>query len=521
MTGERWYKMLLQADNITFGYSNVPLFKDASFSVNEGDRIGLVGDNGAGKSTLFKCLIGLEELQSGRVVIPRNVKKIAYVPQSLPDDLMDKTFSQYLLESIPGGERGYSGWKVGALMNEIGAPDEIRDFPLAKLSGGWQRMALIARTNMDEPDLILMDEPTNYLDLEKIFKLENWLRTGVKTPYIAISHDRKFLDQCTAKTMHIRGGKIMFHNVPYSKAREALLNEDLAAAKARSLEEAEIARIRAAAKRLRIWSAGRNPDLDRRANAMYGRAGRLEDRKTDIYAARRRDIDFDPDETKPNLLLEAANIQIMAPDGRPLFRIPRMDVMRGERVAILAMNGVGKTQMLESLMRAYARPVDDKASGGYMKFNPQVNIGYFDQHMNILPPDKSMSDYIAGMGKSPQETAKLLVAAGFPYASHARKIGGLSQGERARLAFLGLKAGRFNFFIMDEPTNHIDIDGQEKFEDAVIGEGHTCIFVSHDRYMIEHVANKYYQIKNGVLKQVRSVEPFYDDVRSAKDIGRQ
>ena len=187
-------------------------------------------------------------------------------------------------------------------------------------------------------------------------------------------------------------------------------------------------------------------------------------------------------------------------------------------IAILATNGVGKTQMLEALMRAYKSPIADSKNNIEMRFNPQVNIGYFDQHMAHLPLHKTITDYIQSLGKTNQEATKLLVNAGFPYKMHTQKVSELSQGEKARLAFLALKVGKFNFFIMDEPTNHIDIDGQEKFEDAVISEGHTCIFVSHDRYMMEQVANKYYQVKKGVLVPVDSVEPFYKEVMAKKDI---
>ena len=141
--------MLIQADKITFGYTDKPLFNKVSFSVNEGDRIGLVGDNGAGKSTLFKCLLGIEKPYEGQIVISRNVDKIAYIPQSLPTDLKNKTFYEYLLEAIPSEERDYSEWKVDVAMEDIGVPQEIRHFPLANLSGGLQRMALIARAMLD------------------------------------------------------------------------------------------------------------------------------------------------------------------------------------------------------------------------------------------------------------------------------------------------------------------------------------------------------------------------------------
>lgn len=510
--------MLLQAQNITFGYSNIPLFENASFSINEGDRIGLVGDNGTGKSTLLKCLMGIEEVHSGQIVRSRALGKIAYVSQSLPENLQNKTFRNFLLEAIPAEERDYSEWKVDVAMDEMGVIEEIREFPLAHLSGGWQRIALLLKANLDEPDLILLDEPTNYLDLDKIFKFENWLNNVVKAPFLAVSHDRRFLDNCTNRTIHIRAGQLIFHNIPYSRAKEELINEDLAKAKARNMEEDEIAKLRAAAKRIRIWSAGRSPKLDRKATVLFDKVERLEDNKTEVYKAPKREIAFNPDEAKPKVLLRVQNAQIKAPDGRLLFKIPEMNVLRGERVAILAMNGIGKTKMMETLVRAYTDPVNNSATNEKIQFNPQVNLGYLDQMVSMLPMERSLSDFITGLGKTTQEATKLLVVAGFPYKNHTQKIKTLSQGERARLAFLGLRVARHNFFIMDEPTNHIDIDGQEKFEDAVITEGHTCIFVSHDRYMMEQVANKYYQVKNGVLKQVDSVEPFYEEMRAIKDM---
>jgi ATPase subunit of ABC transporter with duplicated ATPase domains len=501
--------MLLRAENITFGHTGTPLFANISFTVNEGDRIGLVGDNGAGKSTLFKCLLGRETLQSGQITIARTVGNISYVPQTLPDDLADKTFRQYLTESLPADERTYSDWKVDVSMAELAVPAAIRDLPLKNLSGGWQRMAMIGRATMDDPDLLLLDEPTNYLELGKIFQLERWLGQVVTAPYITISHDRMFLDNCTTSTMHLRGGRLYTHRLPYSRAKAELLREDLAAAKARALEEAEIARLHAAATRLHIWSGGRNDKMEKRAKAMHHRADQLADKKTAVYTAHKRDIDFDAQSTRPNLLLNIKNAAIHTPDHRLLFNIPDLTVEKGDRVAILALNGAGKTQFLTALKRAYHEPVIDRASGILMRFNPQVNIGYFQQHMADLPLSNSISEYIQSLGLSSPDAIKLLINAGFPYNAHNQKITSLSEGEKARLSFLALKAGRHNFFLMDEPTNHIDIDGQEKFENAVIDEGHTCIFVSHDRYIIENIASKFYQVHNGTLQHVSSYAQFY------------
>ena len=504
--------MLLQLDKVSFSYGGDILFKDVSFSVNEGDRIGLVGDNGCGKTSLFKCILGLEQINSGSITLSKNVGKLGYVPQNIPQDIKDVTFYDYLLSAIPLEERDYSFWKVDTTMDSLGVPEELRNLKISELSGGWQRLALIAKTTMEEPDLLLLDEPTNYLDVGKIFKLENWLNKEIKTPFVVISHDRTFLDNCTKKTLHLRGGRLIVHNLPYSLAREQLLNEDLAAAKSRQLEEAEITRIRNAAKRLHIWSNGRNPDMERRSKAIAHRADQLEEQKTEVYVARKREIDLNQESIRPNFLLNIHNITVHTPDGRPLFRIPEMSIAKGDRVAILGMNGTGKTQFLKMLMRAYSDPIYDKDTQQLLRFNPQVNIGYFDQHMLNMPDKKSISSYIQSFVSTVQEAAKNLVRAGFEYNTHDTLIEKLSQGEKARLAFLGLKLGKHNFFIMDEPTNHIDIEGQEKFENSLADEGHTCIYVSHDRYMVNHVATRYFQIDKGVLREVPSCDNFYRKV---------
>lgn len=504
--------MLLQVEKATFSYGGSPLFKDISFSVNEGDRIGLVGDNGCGKSSLFRCIIGEEQISSGQITRTRNLGKLGYVPQNIPENIKDTTFYNYLLEALPEEERDYSFWKVDTTLEGLGVPEEIRNLKISQLSGGWQRLALIARANMEEPDLLLLDEPTNYLDVGKIFKLEKWLNEEVTTPFVVISHDRTFLDNCTKKTMHLRGGNLIVHNLPYSGAREQLLNEDLAAAKARQLEEAEITRIRNAAKRLHIWSNGRNPDMERRSKAIAHRADQLEEQKTEVYIAKKRELEFDQQSVRPNFLMTIHNMEVKTPDGRLLFKIPDMTVSRGDRIAILGMNGTGKTQLLKMLMRAYQEPIYDKERDRSMRFNPQVNIGYFDQHMANMPMKKSISSYIQTFVPTVQEAAKHLVRAGFEYNTHNTELEKLSQGEKARLAFLGLKLGKHNFYIMDEPTNHIDIDGQEKFENSLADEGHTCIFVSHDRYMVSHIANRYFQIDKGILREVPSYENFYEQV---------
>ena len=282
-----------------------------------------------------------------------------------------------MLSAIPEDEQDYSSWKIDVALDDLEVPHELWDKKISELSGGWQRLALIMHANLEEPSVLLLDEPTNYLDLGKIFLLEKWLKQSVKTPYIVISHDRTFLDNCTTKTVHMRDGKLIVHNVPYTRAREALLNEDLAAAKARKIEEKEIARIRAAAKRIHIWSNGRNPDMERRSKAIAHTADQLEAKKTEVYVPPKREINFAQESVRPNTLLTLKNINVMTPDGRLLFKIPEIYINKGDRVALLGVNGSGKTSLIRQLLEGYKTPVSDhkikKQKTGNIHFNFTCN----------------------------------------------------------------------------------------------------------------------------------------------------
>ena len=491
---------LLSIDSGFFSYPDKVILGGVSFNINPGDKIGLVGDNGAGKSTLLKILMGQLELDKGAVVRSRSLRKIGYIEQDIPKDLEGKTLREVLVDAIPPEERDYNAWKAEVALENIGAPADHWDKKISELSGGWRRLALIARTNLDDPDLIIFDEPTNYLDLEKILNLENWFRTNLSCPYLMVSHDRQFLDNVTNRTLTLRAGDIIDHKLPYSKSREIILKQDILDAKKRQEQADEIKRLERTAKQLVIWD-----QFTTKHKPLLTRVGRIKENLTDAYKEKKRDINLRQEQIRPNVVLRIKDCDITTPDGRKLFRINDLYVSRGDKIVIMGKNGAGKTQCLKALVAAYAAE-----TGAAIKFNPQVNLGYFDQNMDSLDAGMTISDHLQqSTNLTNQGVATALIKAGFPYKELDKKIGALSFGERARYFFLLLHHLHKNFFILDEPTNHLDIDGQEKLEDELLDNDNTCIFVSHDRHFVGSVATRLMMIDRGKLIEVDSPEIFY------------
>ncbi|MCL2017544.1 MAG: ATP-binding cassette domain-containing protein [Alphaproteobacteria bacterium] len=488
---------LLSIENAFFAYNDVPILDRVSFNINPGDKIGLVGNNGCGKSTLVKCLVGELELDNGTITRSRKVSKIGYIEQDIPKNLENETLYNVVLTALPVEERGYNSWKIDAALDAIGAPTELWTRKISELSGGWRRLALIVRTNIAAPDLLILDEPTNYLDLEKILHLENWFRDSVTCPYLLISHDRQFLDNVTKRTITLRNGKIVDHNIPYSKSREMIIKQDIMDAKKHQKEQEEINRLERAAKRMLIWDK-----FTTRHKPLLTRVNRIKDNLTDVHKEIRRDINLSGEKIRPNIVLNIKDFTVKTPDGKPLFHIGDLSVAKGDRIAILGPNGCGKTQFLRKLN------LSDLPAN--IRFNPQVGIGYFDQNMDTLDKDKTIAEHLSNSTNIGDAAILIeLIKAGFPYKQHGKKIGQLSFGERARFFFLLLHSLRRNFFILDEPTNHLDINGQEKLEDELLENENTCILVSHDRHFVNGVANRFLMIDRGRLRELSSPEEFY------------
>ncbi len=266
---------LLIANDLGIAHGATTLLTRGAFAIGEGDRIGLVGANGSGKSTLLRALAGEHEADHGKLATRRGLT-VGYAEQELPEHLSDVPLRDAVLEALPAAQRDDESWRVDVMLASLGFPYELHERNLCALSGGWQRLALIARASISEPDLLLLDEPTNHLDLAKILHLERWLADEVRGALVIVSHDREVLDRCTNRTIFLRDTKLYDFTAPYSEARRLLTEHDLAAARAREAEEAEVKRLERSAKRLASWGkVFDNEKFSRRARSMEKRIEKM------------------------------------------------------------------------------------------------------------------------------------------------------------------------------------------------------------------------------------------------------
>ncbi|WP_332772306.1 ABC-F family ATP-binding cassette domain-containing protein [Phenylobacterium sp.] len=500
---------VLGVENASFFYGSNRVFEGVSFQLDDA-RTALVGENGAGKSTLLKCLLGELVLLDGQIVRSRGLK-IGYVPQDVPAGLSDQPLRQVLEAALPVTD-GSEDWKVDVLLDEIGVAHETAEQPFGSLSGGWQRLMLIAAAaRLSEPDLLILDEPTNHLDLSNINVLERWLDESRRLPMLIVSHDREFLQRTTTRTLFLRADGAHSFAAPFVAARQALLHRDAADAVRRQLEGKEIDRLQKVAARYRVWGV-KNDKFHKRAKATEKRIDRIEAERTGAYSARERKLELAEGEIEAKVALRIENYAVTVPDGsRKLFHIDKLSVAVGDRIALLGINGAGKSMLLSALARAWdpaLRHYDGQAS---VRFNPQSRPVYFDQRMADLPLKVSLVDYLTAVeGATSRDANAMLAKAGFPYVRIKGPIADLSHGERARLVFLRMTLAKPNLYLLDEPTNHLDIEGQEDLEAQLDGADVACLFVSHDRYFTRAAATRFLEIRKGRLVEVEGPDAFFE-----------
>jgi ATPase subunit of ABC transporter with duplicated ATPase domains len=500
---------VLGMEHASFYYGSSRVFEDVSFLLDNA-RTALVGENGAGKSTLLKCLTGALELNAGQVIRSRGLR-VGSVPQDVPADLAARPLRDVLHDALVRAGLGDDYWRIDVLVDEIGVSQETIDKPFGSLSGGWQRLLLIAAAaRLEEPDILVLDEPTNHLDLANINTLERWLLTEFKLPMLIVSHDREILDRVTDRTLFLRRDGVHAFKARFSLAREELLRQDARAAARARLEEKEIKRLEQAAARYKVWAV-KNPDLNKRKNAVESRIARIEADRTQTYVTRERRLELNDGDIDARVALRLAGLDVKTPDGRKLIGIERLTIAAGDRIALLGANGAGKSTMLNALAGAFDPEREHYNGQAAVRFNPSCRLVYFDQSMRDLPTGMAILDYVVeadGIGE--KEAIRMLAQAGFAFARVRAPIEVLSHGDRARLVFLKMKLLRPNFYLLDEPTNHLDVEGQEDLEAQLERSDVSCLFVSHDRYFTRTAATRFLEIRKGRLVELDEPDSFFD-----------
>ena len=509
---------VLGMEQAAFFYGSGRVFENVSFLLDDA-RTALVGENGAGKSTLLKCLTGVLELNAGKVIRSRGLR-IGQVPQDIPAELGHRPVRDVLGDALARAGQDGDYWRIDVLFDEIGVDQATLDKPFGTLSGGWQRLLLIAAAaRLEEPDMLVLDEPTNHLDLANINTLERWLTADFAVPMLIVSHDREFLDRVTERTLFLRSDGMHAFKTRFSVAREELLRRDATAAARAKQEDKEIKRLEQAAARYKVWAV-KNPDLNKRKNAVESRIARIEKERTQTYVARERRLELADGDIDARVALRLSGLDVTVPSQGPgatpgatrkLIAIDRLAIAAGERVALLGTNGAGKSTLLSALAAAFDPAREHYDSQAAVRFNPACRLVYFDQTMADLPTGQSILDYLVEAdGVTEKDAIRQLAGAGFAFARVGEPIGVLSHGERARLVFLKMKLLRPNFYVLDEPTNHLDIEGQEDLEDQLEKSDVSCLFVSHDRFFTRTVATRFLEIRKGRLVDVDDADAFFD-----------
>jgi ATP-binding cassette subfamily F protein 3 len=517
--------LLVQFTKVSKDYAGNPIFDELDLEVIEGDRIGLVGENGGGKSTMFKLIAGIEQPTEGSVTRRRNLT-LGYLTQEPDPAQNDKTVFEAVAEISPEAtalaarlhdlessmstprfaddsdymehvlttyteaqERfdalgGYAlEHQVEDVLNGLGFGADRYSQTVGSLSGGEKKLVSLARILLKKPDLLLLDEPDNHLDLEAKAWLEGFIRSYPGTVMI-ISHDRYLLEHVVKKIYELEDGQIGVYVGNYTHFVEERRQRLLKRQELYTLQRDEIKRLEVILRNLTSW-AKQNPKFDPRARSMEKRVerARREAAERPILQRDHIKVAFDSERSGVKVLeLKAISKTI---DGRPLFRPFDLTVLYRERVALVGPNGSGKTTLLRII--AGLIPPD----GGIVKMGPSVLPGYYTQEHESLPAAMTPMDFVRSLKPLTEQAAiSTLRTLLFSYRDMHNTIGSLSGGEKSRLQIARLMLTDANFLILDEPTNNLDIASIEVLEAALLEFEGTILTVSHDRYFLDKIVTR-------------------------------
>ena len=516
----------LAAQGISKYFGERALFRDLSFEIGDGDRIGLVGDNGCGKTTLLRILMGEERADEGEVVRYRDTA-IGYMEQhtcreesrTLWDEVesvfasvmaMEKELAELnaaidrgeptaeqlerqlrLREQFEAAGGLYYKSRVRATLLGLGFPESAFSTPVGVLSGGQRSKAAMGRLLLSQTNLLLLDEPTNHLDIPSVEWLEEYLR-GYTGAVVVISHDRYFLDSVTTRTMELCQGRLYMTSGSYSFHKERREKDREVEEKHYKTTMQEIKRIEENITLLKQWNR------EKSIRAAESREKRVQRLREELVAPEKENghirFSFAAAQTSGNEVLLAEGLS-MGFDGQTLFRNAALTLYRGERVFMLGPNGCGKTTLLKILSERLI-PLS-----GFVRLGAKVTVGYYDQVQQGLDYKKTALQELwdAYPRKTETELRGALAAFLFRGDDVYKTIGVMSGGERARLLLLKLMLAGDNLLLLDEPTNHLDIASREALEEALEGYDGTILAVSHDRYFINRMASRVVQFSAGGL----------------------
>ena len=535
--------MILNATNISKSFGSNEIIKDATFLVNEHEKVAIVGVNGAGKTTLLKILTGEESADSGSITLAKDAK-LGYLHQinnvdsalSIIDELytviepilnMEKRMSQMQedMKHLTGSELeelyssytalthsyelmdGYAAKsRVVGILKGLGFEEADFDRKINTLSGGQKTRVFLAKLLLEEPDIILLDEPTNHLDLRSIEWLESYL-LNYKGAVIIVSHDRYFLDKIVSKVIDIENGNVQMYlgnYTDFSNKKQMLLDAKM---KEYLNQQQEIKHQEAVITKLKQFNREKSIKRAESRQKQLEKIERVEAPQT--YSENMRlSLDISKESGKDVLTVHNLSKSF---DQKKLFWDINFEIKRGERVAIIGDNGTGKTTLLK-IINGLLNP-----DTGEVIYGSNVSVAYYDQEHQVLHMDKTLFDELSDTYPEMTNTQIRNILAAFLFTGEDvyKKIADLSGGERGRVSLVKLMLSKANFLLLDEPTNHLDIVSKDVLENALNNFPGTVCYVSHDRYFINKTATRILDLtENRLLNYIGNYD-YYIEKREA------
>ncbi|MDE5578229.1 MAG: ATP-binding cassette domain-containing protein [Oscillospiraceae bacterium] len=526
--------MVISLENISKFYNGNQVLKNVALTIEDSDRIGLIGINGCGKSTLLKIITGREDPETqpepnvARIALTKGMT-IGFLEQNSGLDRsstiieeMRSVFSGLLetadrlreLEALMAEPDAHSDEKrfaeisaeydqktayfeandgylinvnITKVLNGMGFPPETYDRVISTLSGGEKTRLALAKLLLENPKLLILDEPTNHLDFNTIMWLEDYLQ-DYKGALLIVSHDRYFLDKLTTSTCEIERGVLKRYKGNYSVFAVQKKADTERQLKEYEAQQEEIAKLQDFVDRNLVRASTSNM-----AKSRIKKLEAMEIIEKPVLYEKSAKIKFEYDITPPIDLLTVKNIDVSVGSGterKTLVDSLSFEVKRGEKLGIIGSNGIGKSTLLKIIQRILP------CSHGIIEWTKNVKISYFDQENAQLDPRKTVMDEVHSRYRtmSDREIRSLLGCVRLVGENVFKQVGVISGGERAKLCFAIMMLERGNVLILDEPTNHLDIDTKEVLEQALCEFDGTIIFVSHDRYLLNKLATRIFEI---------------------------
>lgn len=536
--------IIAQAQDLEQRFGGNIIFSNISFSVPDNARIGLVGPNGAGKTTLLKIMTGQQEPTSGQFTINKGLK-VGYIAQengldedktiwdemlTVFNDLIEKNkkitkmqeqiadhpededllkrYDQLAYDFEQEGGFTYQA-EIKSILNGFNFKENTWNKVIGTLSGGEKTRLAFVKLLLQKPPVLLLDEPTNYLDLDTLDWLEAFLK-NYQGAIITVSHDQYFLDHLANQIFELNFGKLTTFKGNYSqyvKERELMDSQQEAAYEK---QQEKIKKEEEFIQKNLVRAS-----TTKRAQSRRKVLDKMERIKPPKHKQKVR-INFTSERPSGKEVLIAKDLTIGYPDKVMVSDID-FQVNKNDRVAIIGPNGIGKSTLLKTIMKKL------EPKGGSIKYGASLDIGYYDQELQSLDPSKTVLDTIWDRHKTMPEKDVRSILASFLFTAEDidKTVGQLSGGQKARLTLTVLSLEKDNFLLMDEPTNHLDIEAKEVLEEALDNYDGTLLFVSHDRYFINELANKVISVRDGHAKIYNGNYSYYLDEKAKQAAAAQ